>query len=368
MALRRISQEQARRVAVRAQLLDRPRPVDPLAVVRRLTLLQVDLTAAVATNAGLVLWSRLGSAAFRAADLDAALGDGSLVEVRGVLRPVEDVALFRAEMAAWRAGVPLEDWQVGAQAWVAANAAARRDLLGELRREGPLPARALPDTCEVPWRSTGWTDGKNVMKMLEVLEARGEVAVASRAGRERSWDLAERVWSDDPDAAPGLEEAAAERSRRTLAALGLQRRAPSRPVPPGAEEVEVEGVRGTWSVDPDLLAELDAPFAGRCALLSPLDRLVVDRRRTEELFGYEYQLEMYKPAARRRWGYWALPVLHGDRLVGKVDAAADRRGGALRLRAVHRDAGFTAATARAVDHELADLAAYLDLVLVDERD
>ena len=86
----------------------------------------------------------------------------------------------------------------------------------------------------------------------------------------------------------------------------------------------VEGVKGTWRVDP---VWLDRPFTGRAALLSPLDRLVVDRKRMGELFEFDYQLEMYKPADKRRWGYWALPVLCGDRLVGKLDATADRRPG-----------------------------------------
>ena len=95
---------------------------------------------------------------------------------------------------------------------------------------------------------------------------------------------------------------------------------------PSARRRAVEGLRGTWRVDPAYLEDLDA-FEGRTALLSPLDRLVFDRKRMEELFEFDYQLEMYKPAAKRRWGYWALPVLHGDALVGKVDATADRDAG-----------------------------------------
>ena len=97
---------------------------------------------------------------------------------------------------------------------------------------------------------------------------------------------------------------------------------PIEPVDVGdaGEPAVVEGVKGEWRVDP---AALGADFEGRTALLSPFDRLVYDRRRAEELFEFEYTLEMYKPAAKRRWGYFALPVLHDDRLVGKVDA--DRR-------------------------------------------
>ena len=95
---------------------------------------------------------------------------------------------------------------------------------------------------------------------------------------------------------------------------------------------------GEWRVDPVLL---DSSVIERSrdptSLLSPFDPIVRDRKRMEELFEFEYVLEMYKPAAKRRWGYFALPVLHGDRLVGKLDATADRKAGRLFVDAVHQD-------------------------------
>jgi uncharacterized protein YcaQ len=97
----------------------------------------------------------------------------------------------------------------------------------------------------------------------------------------------------------------------------------------------------------------------------PFDRLVYDRRRAEELFDFEYTLEMYKPAAKRRWGYFALPILHGDRLVGKIDAKADRDASVLRVNAVHEDIRFTKAIARAVEDELADLASWPGLDAIE---
>ena len=120
----------------------------------------------------------------------------------------------------------------------------------------------------------------------------------------------------------------------------------------------VEGVRGPWRVDPEQLGQ---PFTGRAALLSPFDRLVYDRKRTSELFEFDYQLEMYKPAAKRRWGYYALPILYGDRLVGKLDATADREAGALRVDAIHEDEPFTKAMTTAVRREIKDLASWLGL-------
>ena len=111
------------------------------------------------------------------------------------------------------------------------------------------------------------------------------------------------------------------------------------------EAARVEGVRGLWRVDP--VAASTTTFEGRTAILSPLDRLVFDRKRMEDLFGFDYQLEMYKPAAQRQWGYWAMPVLDGDELVGKVDATADREAGVLVVDAVHEDGDWSARAARA---------------------
>lgn len=127
-----------------------------------------------------------------------------MVELEPRLRPAEDIALFGADMAAWRGVPPLRPWQEDVRDWVAANDGCRREILDILRAEGPLAARDLPDSCAVPWRSTGWTDNKNVMKLLECMELRGDVAVATREGRERHWDVAERVQPGDP-AVPGEE-------------------------------------------------------------------------------------------------------------------------------------------------------------------
>jgi uncharacterized protein len=195
--MHRLSREQARRIAVRAQWLHRDRPVGLLELVRQLTLLQVDLTPAVAPSADLVAWSRLGSS-YTPADLESALGDQALVELRGMIRPVEDLALFRADMPDWDQQAELGGWRRSNRDWVAANKGCRLDILHRLRTDGPLAAREIPDTCTVPWRSTGWTNNRNVLRLLEFMEARGEVAVVGRqAGRDRLWDLAERVFPDD---------------------------------------------------------------------------------------------------------------------------------------------------------------------------
>ncbi len=361
-----LSRQDARRVAIRAQLLHRARPDGLLPMVRQLTFLQLDPVSAVAPSADLVAWSRLGSSSYSPADLRAALDDRRLIELRAFLRPAEDIALYRADMTAWPGAGELRDWQVYLRDWVAANDRCRREILARLRAEGPLPSRQLPDLCDKPWESTGWTNNKNVTRLLDFMVGRGEVAVAGRKGRDRLWDLAERVYPDG--AAPPAAEARRERDLRRLRSLGIARSSGTEymiepaVVGEAGEPAVVEGVRGEWRIDPAVAGQpLDPRFDGRAALLSPFDRLVWDRARTQDLFEFEYQLEMYKPAAKRRWGYFALPILYGDRLVGKLDAKAVRQEGVLAVNAIHRDVPFTPAMTEAVNAEIADLARWLRL-------
>jgi uncharacterized protein YcaQ len=185
---------------------------------------------------------------------------------------------------------------------------------------------------------------------------RGEVASVGIEGRNRLWDLAERVYPDGPVVPADVAEQV--RDERRLRSLGIARgRSAECPVEPAdvgeaGEPAVVEGVGGEWRVDPE---QLDQPFTGRAALLSPFDRLLFERHRMVELFEFEYALEMYKPAPKRRWGYYALPILYGDRLVGKLEATTDRKRSEFRVDAVHEDVPFTKATAAAVDTEIADL-------------
>jgi len=327
-----LSRTEARRIAVRAQLLTSQRPPDLLTVVRRLTLLQLDPVSAIAPSADLVAWTRLGDA-HRPDDLKAATASHAIIELRAFLRPAEDFTLYRADMAVWPGAGELRDWQVFIRDWVTANDKCRREILHRLAAGGPLQSRELPDLCEKPWESTGWTNNKNVTRLLEFMVSRGEVAI--------------------------------ERDRRRLAALGIARPSgPEAPMEPAVvgnvgESATVEGTKGTWRVDP---AYLDGgPFEGRAALLSPFDRLVHDRVRAQDIFQYEYQLEMYKPPAKRRWGYYALPILYGDQLVGKLDATADRKAGVLTVNAVHQDIPFTKEMSVAIDAEISSLAAWLSL-------
>ncbi len=354
-AVHRLSRTDARRIAVRAQLLTKERPTEVVDTVRRLSLLQVEPSKAIAPSAELVMWSRLGSG-FSPRQLWDAVDEQRLIELHQTLRPPEDLALLRAEM---------DEGGSSRSEWVRANNDCRRDILDRLRADGPLPASELPDSCVVPWASSGWNNNRNLRMMLDMLVRRGEIAAAGGTGRDRLWDLASRIYPDDP--VPPVDEARRRLDERRLGALGIARarttKLPVEPVDVGeaGEPAVVEGVAGTWRVDP---AQLRQPFTGRAALLSPFDRLIADRKRMEEIFEFDYILEMYKPAEQRRWGYYALPILYGDRLVGKLDAHADRKAGVLEVAAVHRDVRFSQAMSRAVDREVVDLARWLDLELV----
>jgi Uncharacterized protein conserved in bacteria len=357
MTALRLDRSEARRIAIRAQRLDAERPKDFLELVRHLTFLQLDPTAAIAPSADLIAWSRLGSS-YQPEQLKEAIErdrtlfehnsqDSPINPAVAMVRPTSDLRLHLAEMST-------RPQYAGTRAWFEANASFRDDVLDRLRSAGPLLSRDIPDTSVVPWVSTGWSNNQNVTSMLELLLARGEVAAAGRIGRQRTWDLAERIYPSGIEVVPE-EEAKRIRDERRLRSLGIARAVM---VGEAGEPATVDGSTLEWRVDPEAVGK---PFAGRTALLSPFDRLIHDRVRSQDLLDFEYLLEMYKPAAKRRWGYFALPILHDDRLIGKLDATADRKRGVLEVHAIHQDVPVTAATLDAVHAEIEDLASWLGL-------
>ena len=357
----RLSIERARQIAVMAQLLAADRPTDLVDTVRRQVFVQIDPTSIVARTEHLVLWSRLGDR-FRPDDLAQALFvDRSLFEYAACIYAATDYPQLRPGMEAWPAGT--SGWEDRVREWMTRNAAFRAYVLDELRRRGPLRSRELEDRSVVGWQSTGWTHDRNVGQMLEFLSARGEIAIARRDGQERVWDVAERVLPvDAPLLAP--DDAARLKAERRLRAHGIVRPRSIAGLGDLGLEVEVDGTKGIWRIDPDLL---DRPFAGRTAVLSPFDRLIYDRKRALELFGFDYKLEIYVPVAKRRWGYYVLPILRGDRMIAKADARTDRVTGVLRVNVLHLEDGTNADDREAAVDELASLGLWLGLdgVLVE---
>jgi uncharacterized protein YcaQ len=323
---RTVTLEQARRIAVRAQLLDgSARGV--LDTVRRLGFLQVDPIAVVAPPQQLVLWSRLGP--FDPGELDHLLWrERKLFEWNAFIWPIETLPLLRALMRRHRRPGPSarERWW---QEFLRQNAPFRRYVLRELEQRGPLLSRDIEDRAGQRRGTHRWYGSRQVAQLLELLHRRGELAVVGRRSGQRLWDLAER-WYPETDAVP-LRDAERVLEEQRFRALG----------------VRLE--RGEWRAHPDVS---DEPVPERATLLSPFDRLVHDRARAEALFDFHYRLEMYVPAAKREYGYYVLPFLVGDRLVGRAEPRFDRRTGKLEVLGAWGD------TAR-LEEALARLAAFL---------
>jgi uncharacterized protein YcaQ len=299
----------ARRIAVRAQLLDGS-ATSVLETVRRLGFLQMDPIATVATPQHLVLYSRLG-VAFDTAELDRLIWDEhKLLEWDAFIYPVEDMPLVRARMAQRKLGATL-----GQRAWtrdfLKEYAPLRRHVLRELGRSGPLLSRDLMPDGSPRWPDHRWWGSGPLRLMLELMTGRGEVGVAARIGKQRLWDLGERVFPPSETLPP--REATRELELRKQRSLG----------------VWLE--RGVLKTHPNIS---DDPVPNTVTFLSPFDRLVHDRDRAERLWGFRYRLEMYVPKAKREYGYYVLPILRGDRVVGRIDVENVRAEKRLRVNGV----------------------------------
>jgi uncharacterized protein YcaQ len=302
--MRIVSPEEARRIAVRAQLLDGSAR-NVLDTIRHLGYLQLDPIATVATPPELILWSRLGP--YDRSELERLLWEEKkLFEWGAYLWPIETYPLIRARMGRRRGKYA---WERRGTEFLQQNPAYKRYVLRELERNGPLLSRELTDNSVRTWKSHGWYGNRNVAVMLDLLHSRGLVAIVGRKNGQRLWDLAERWYPQE------VEKLSAREANRILA----------------EKRFRAIGVRLTpkgWEAHPEAA---DGPVPDRATLLSPFDRLVHDRSRAEALFDFHYRLEMYVPKAKREFGYYVLPLLVGDRLVGRAEPRFDRKTGTLEL-------------------------------------
>jgi uncharacterized protein YcaQ len=296
--------ERARRIAVRAALLDGSvRSV--LDTVRRLGSLQIDPIATVATPQRLVLWSRLGP--YDPAQLDRLLWKSKkLFEWNAFIYPIEDLPLIRARM---REPWGHYKWQRWAKEFLQEQAALRRYVLRELERHGPLLSRELEhEAARADERTTWWGSRAQLTWMLELLHRRGKLAVVGRRNGHRLWDLSERWWPETETVPLREARELLEEKRRRVQGVWLE--------------------KGEWRAHDGIP---DGPVPDRATLLSPFDRLVKDRDRAEALWGFRYRLEMYVPRAKREFGYYVLPLVVGDQVVGRAEPVFDRKTGRLEL-------------------------------------
>lgn len=347
---------------MRAQLLDADRPGDVVEVAEQLTYIKIDPTATIAPCEQTVLWSRIGWS-YEAGQLKKAVEDDRLLfEFDGAFRPMSLLPLMLPAMRKW----PTRE---STKHWLGANDRFRRDVLARLAADGPLFASDIPDTAQVSRAPDGWSGTNQVPIMLDFLTRQGVVAVVDREGRHRRWDLAERVYPRDlPEY--GDEEAAQLLEERKLKAAGL-----AKPHwwwngvgKTSGAPATVEGSSWKFRVDPEAVAALDDDAGGRVAFLNPYDSLLFDRARLEEIFGFRYVLEQFKPKSKRVYGYFAHPILLGDRFVGMLDAEVDRDRDVLRVNAIHESAPLESDESEMIRAELSDLADWLGVGIVDGPD
>lgn len=381
----RISKDEARALAIIAQGLDEPvqQPAPKtklIEMIRRIGCLQIDTISVVARSHYLVLWSRVGQ--YNPALLDELHHpDRLLFEYWGhaaSLLPIEVFPYFRRRMLARKAKHFEEP-----DAWALENRDLIDEVLAAVRRHGPLSSSHFErlDSTE-PVEAWSWWGGKPANRALDILWSAGSLAIQRRVNFQRHYDLVERVFPEHANVTLPDET----HEQRTLATRAVQAMgvgfpagindyfrtkwgAKTRSILTDLEQdgvifgVEIDELGKAYVAEP-LRSVLHEVIEGRrpqrTTLLSPFDNLIWERRRTEMLFDFEYRLECYTPASKRKFGYFTLPILDRGKLIGRLDPKVDRREGLLYVRAIHleEDACFDEAAAQRLTCTLRDFAAF----------
>jgi uncharacterized protein len=362
-----------------------------MTVFEHLGCIQIDPIPVVDRTQYLVMFSRVGP--YDRADFDQLIYKDRLLfefwaHAASIVRTA-DLPIHRHYMDRPVNPDPKSEWAKRFRAWVKANEGFRDYVLESLREKGPLAPDEIEDRAVVNWESSGWSSSRNVNLMLEILWDRGKIFVANRNGTRRYWDIPERVL-------PGLatveqisvEEVVRRGAQIALRALGV---ATEKQIKyhfirgryPGlgkvmkdliregvVQEVVVAGdegqpLPGPWYIHAEDLPLLDRlredDWGQRTVLLSPFDNLICDRARTEMMFHYDFRIEIYVPLAKRKYGYYVLSVLDGDRFIGRIDPKMDRKTGVLSLNAIHAEPGVVVddQSGRTVAGAVQELATFL---------
>ena len=365
--------QNARRLAVAKQHLagkrpDKPDSDDILEVTRSLGCLQLDPISAVAPSHLIVLWSRLGI--FDPSELDRLLwSEKKLFEYwahQASIVLMEDYPLYYYMMRGYpdvvlRSLGPV--WRARVKKWLGKNSDLRDYVLTELKQKGPLLSRQFEDKTRAKPRGFGWSSWSDVSRMLSHLYFKGEVMVVGRQGKQKLWDISERFLpSWVPRKELSEQEVQYEAVQRSLRALGTANeseiswhflRGRYRNLKDTLKQLEAEskiqtvdiadgplgkGARYIHSQDLRILDELDSGnWEPRVSLLSPFDNLFCDRARTKLLFNFDYTIEIYTPQNKRKYGYYVLPILYGDKFIGRLDPLMDRKSERLFIKAVHAE-------------------------------
>ena len=346
----------------------RAKKADVMAAIRAMNVLQIDTINVVARSPYLVLWSRVGD--YDPGWLDELLAEGALFEYwahAASFLPMTDYPWYRRQMLHLEAAGSHR-----AAARLAADPLAHVLLVDRVREQGAV--RATDFEHLDGRKGNGWWDWKPDKLRLETLFTAGELMVTRREKFQRIYDVRERVLPPEFHHDHGVPDQAAVHQHWSLAAVKAMGCASARwmgdyfrhagrvPQPHPERLVEaglllrirVEGMPKPCYVHPDHAALLRAAQNDRLlptysALLSPFDPLVWDRERALTLFNFDYRIECYTPEAKRRFGYFTLPILVRGALVGRLDAKAHRADGVFEVRALHLEAGAVANASLAAD-------------------
>jgi uncharacterized protein len=389
-----ITLTQARALAIQAQRLHAPYDASADGIFnafQQLGCVQIDPISHVAKTQHLVLRNRTRHTSVDAlnADLDTLLWqERTLFEYWAHCASMvltEDYGIHAHRMRAYAKPKPGGSvWPHRMAAWVRQNAHLRDQILRALRKHDSLPTSFFEDTTKQSWQSSGWNSGRNITRMFDHLWFTGEVTVAGRGGNSRIWALSSKHLPDST-ARKRLPESAVVQQAilKSLRGLGLGTRTQisahfTRGNYPELEKhlavlvkrgqvtpLRVADFKETFYALPDALAQseldIDAVEAMPALLLSPFDNLICDRKRARQLWGFDFTIEIYVPAAKRRFGYYVLPLLHQGRLIGRVDSGYDKGTQTYRVQRVFFEVGVrrTASSDRAISQALDKLGGFL---------